>query len=145
MKNAKRDKPFSQFIYSIKMKVRNTLVVAFFVFFAAGAFAFPGAAPATYVQTGKLPVAEHYPGGQDSLVAHLQRSIQYPALAKRNRTMGTCIVGFTLTNEGAITNVKILKEVGGGLGQEAVRVVKLLKFNAPGYSQQYSVPVNFKL
>ncbi|RNI29573.1 energy transducer TonB [Rufibacter immobilis] len=127
------------------MKVKHVLVAASLAFFTAGTCAAQTAPKATAAQTGKLPVAEHYPGGQDSLVAHLQRSIQYPAMAKRNRVMGTCIIHFTLKEDGAITNAKILKEVGGGTGQEALRVVQLLKFNAPGYSQEYSVPVNFKL
>lgn len=125
------------------MKVKHTLLVALFAFFAISAFTFEPAKP--IVQSGNLPVAEHYTGGQDSLIAHLQRSIQYPALAKRNRVMGQCIVGFVLNEDGAVTNLKLLKEVGAGTGQEALRVVQLLKFNAPGYSQHYSVPVNFKL
>ncbi|WP_207435627.1 energy transducer TonB [Sabulibacter ruber] len=128
------------------MKVKHILVGAFFAFCTAGAFTSQAQTgkPAA-AQNGKLPVAEHYTGGQDSLVAHIQRNIQYPALAKRNRMQGQCIIGFTLQEDGSITNAKILKEFGGGTGQEALRVVKLLKFNAPGYSQQYSVPVNFKL
>lgn len=126
------------------MKVTHLFAAGLFTLFTAGAFA--SETPVTAkIQTGKLPVAEHYAGGQDSLVAHLQRSIQYPALAKRNRVMGTCIIGFTLNEDGSITSPKILKEVGGGTGQEALRVVKLLTFKAPGYSQQYSVPVTFKL
>jgi protein TonB len=126
------------------MKAKHILFAAFFTFFAAGASFAQTAKPAA-AQTGKLPVAEHYTGGQDSLIAHLQRNIQYPALAKRNRVMGTCIIHFTLNEDGSISNAKILKEVGGGTGQEALRVVQLLRFNAPGYSQQYSVPVHFKL
>ena len=30
-------------------------------------------------------------------------------------------------------------------GEEALRIVKLLKFKAPGFSVQSSIPVNFKL
>ncbi|MBC3541279.1 energy transducer TonB [Rufibacter sediminis] len=126
------------------MNVKHIFVAALFALVTSGAFA-QTAKPAAAAQTGKLPVAEHYAGGQDSLVAHLQRSIQYPAMAKRNRVMGTCIIHFTLSEDGVISNAKILKEVGGGTGQEALRVVKLLKFKAPGYSQEYSVPVSFKL
>ncbi|WP_192823602.1 energy transducer TonB [Rufibacter sp. LB8] len=129
------------------MNVKHTLIallVSASTMAVASSFT-PPATPAAVAQAGKLPVAVHYPGGQDSLVAHLNRSIQYPAMAKRNRVMGQCIVGFVLNEDGSISNLKLLKEVGGGLGQEALRVVQLLKFNAPGYSQQYSVPVNFKL
>ncbi|GGK65693.1 energy transducer TonB [Rufibacter glacialis] len=133
------------------MELKHFAAAAFFTFFAAGTVTAqttkPGqtAKPAATTQTGKLPVAEHYPGGQEAMVAEMQRNIQYPAMAKRNRVMGTCIIHFTLKEDGSIKNAKILKEVGGGTGQEALRVVQLLKFNAPGYSQEYSVPVNFKL
>ncbi|AMM50226.1 hypothetical protein TH61_02220 [Rufibacter sp. DG15C] len=128
------------------MKAKHTILAAILVLFTAGAFATASNEPATVaVQTTKYPVSAHYEGGQDSLVAHIKRSIQYPASAKRNRVMGQCIVSFLLNEDGSTSNFKILKEVGSGTGAEAVRVVQNLKFKAPGYSQTYSLPVNFKL
>ncbi|QHL87282.1 TonB family protein [Nibribacter ruber] len=127
------------------MKAKHTILAAFLALFTAGAFATTTEAPKAAVQTTKFPVAAHYEGGQDSLVAHIKRSIQYPAAAKRNRVMGQCIVSFLLNEDGSTSNFKILKEVGSGTGAEAMRVVQNLKFKAPGYSQTYSLPVNFKL
>jgi len=69
----------------------------------------------------------------------------YPPTAKRNRMQGQCIVSFTLNEDGSTANHKIIKNIGGGTGEEALRVIKLLKFNAPGYSMVASLPVNFKL
>lgn len=101
-----------------------------------------GASPA---KEKLIPVAEHYPGGQEAMYAFINKELQYPPLAKRNRISGQCIISFTLNEDGSVSNTRILKNVGGGCGEEAERVVKLLKFNPPGYGLQTSVPVNFKL
>ena len=55
------------------------------------------------------------------------------------------VIGFDINEDGTTTNHRIVKELGGGTGQEALRVVKLLKFRKPGYKFQTSVPVIFKL
>ncbi|MDX5347566.1 MAG: energy transducer TonB, partial [Hymenobacteraceae bacterium] len=73
------------------------------------------------------------------------KEMKYPPLAKRNRIQGQCIISFTLNEDGTLSNLKVLKNVGGGLGEEALRIVSLLKFNAPGYSVNSSIPVTFKL
>ena len=66
-------------------------------------------------------------------------------MAKRNRIQGTCIVSFTLNTDGTMSGVKLVKNVGGGCGEEAVRVVKLLQFKKPDYAVLTSLPVVFKL
>lgn len=91
-----------------------------------------------------LPVAEYYAGGQEALLADIQKMIVYPPMAKRNRIQGECIVGITLEADGKINNQKLIKSVVG-CGDEAMRVVKNLKFNAPGYRFDTTVPVRFVL
>jgi len=93
----------------------------------------------------KLPVAEHYEGGQAAMYEFIGKELMYPPTAKRNRMQGQCIVSFTLNEDGSTANHKIIKNIGGGTGEEALRVVKLIKFKAPGYSMVASLPVNFKL
>ena len=66
-------------------------------------------------------------------------------MAKRNRMQGRCIVSFTLTADGTISNERIIKQVGGGTGDEAMRVVRLLKFKKPEYPILTSLPIDFKL
>ena len=92
-----------------------------------------------------LPVAQHFEGGQPAMYEFIAKELVYPPMAKRQRFQGQCIVAFTLHADGSTANHKIIKNIGGGCGEEALRVVKLIKFNAPGYSMNTSIPVNFKL
>ena len=93
----------------------------------------------------KIPIADHYEGGKDKLLKDIQAELKYPPNAKRNRRQGTCIVHVKLLEDGSTTNVSIVKNIGAGTGEEAVRIIKTLKFNAPGYSADYNIPVKFSL
>jgi len=131
----------------MKIKFFSFLACLFLTFSAASAqTATPVAktnSPA--VTDKKLPVAEHYEGGQAAMYEFIGNEVIYPPTAKRNRMQGQCIISFTLNEDGSTANHKIIKNIGGGTGEEALRVIKLLKFNAPGYSMVASLPVNFKL
>lgn len=94
---------------------------------------------------GSLPIAIHYEGGKEALLDKIQEIMVYPASAKRNRRQGECIIHLTLQEDGTIENAKIVKEIGAGTGAEALRIVKTLKFNAPGYIAEYNIPVKFSL
>lgn len=92
-----------------------------------------------------IAAAEHYEGGQDSMYAFINRNLKYPPMAKRNRIEGECIVKVKLDENGNASEHSSVKNIGGGCGEEAVRVIKLLKFKAPGYSMQTSIPVIFNI
>ncbi len=92
-----------------------------------------------------IPVAEYYEGGQEAMYAFIAENLKYPVLAKRNRIQGQCIVSFTLAEDGTLQGVKLVKQVGGGTGEEALRLVRLLKFKTPGYPILTSLPINFRL
>jgi protein TonB len=92
-----------------------------------------------------IPVAEHYEGGKEALLADIQKNLQYPPVAKRNRVHGECVIAFTLEENGKMVNQKLIKNIGGGCGEEAMRVVRNLKFKAPGYRVDATVPVRFDL
>ena len=92
-----------------------------------------------------IPAAQYYTGGQDSMYAFIQRHVKYPMIAKRNRIQGECIIKFVIDADGTAKGFQVVKNVGGGLGEEAARVVSLLKFTSPGYKFQTSIPVIFKL
>ena len=93
----------------------------------------------------EIPIAIHYPGGKDSLLADIHKELIYPPMAKRNRIQGTALVHVHLEEDGSLTGIKCIKNLGANTGQEAVRIVKTLKFNAPGYRAMYTIPVSFKL
>lgn len=106
-------------------------------------------APEAGAGTGRvgaaIPVAEYYEGGQEAMYAFIAQELKYPLLAKRNRIQGRCIVSFTLNPDGTMSGVKLVKQVGGGTGDEALRVVRLLKFKKPAYPILTSLPIDFKL
>ena len=115
-----------------------------FVFFCmmliASFTAFSQVAPSKNV-----PCAEHYEGGQEAMYKLINSKLIYPPVAKRNRMQGECIVGFTINADGSTSNFKIVANKGGGTGEEAMRLAKLLKFKAIGYKMDTTIPVIFKL
>lgn len=92
-----------------------------------------------------IPVAAYYEGGQEAMYAFIAKELKYPVMAKRNRMQGRCIVSFTLNTDGTMQGIKLVKQVGGGTGEEALRVVHLLKFKKPEYPILTSLPIDFKL
>ena len=92
-----------------------------------------------------IPVAEYYEGGQEAMYTFIGKELKYPLTAKRNRIQGQCIVSFTLNPDGTMQGIKLVKQVGGGTGEEALRVVRLLKFKKPEYPILTSLPIVFKL
>lgn len=92
-----------------------------------------------------VPVADFYEGGQEAMYKAINKELTYPPLAKRNRVQGDCIVSFTLNPDGSTSNFKVLRNAGAGTGEEALRVAQLLKFKAPGFGVDASIPIMFKL
>lgn len=93
-----------------------------------------------------IPIAEHYEGGQEKMLKDIKSAVKYPPAAKRNRKQGTIIVHVKLLENGTLSSTRVVSDkLGAGCGAEAVRVIKTLKFNAPGYIAEYNIPVAFKL
>ena len=134
-------------------KTPSFLQLALGLLLAAAAPAAAQTAPAAQTQQGTgiasagkvIPVAEYYEGGQEAMYAFIAKELKYPLMAKRNRIQGQCIVSFTLNPDGTMSGVKLVKQVGGGTGEEALRVVRLLKFKKPEYPILTSLPIVFKL
>ncbi len=73
-----------------------------------------------------------FPGGEAALKKFLKNNMQYPRLAKKNGVQGTVAVSFTVDEQGNLSEVKLLKDVGAGLGEEALRLVGLMPKWEPG-------------
>lgn len=136
------------------MKIKISILFLFFAFagFTASAQTAEQAPAAAQEEEKKvwipsqvIPVAEHYEGGLEGMYKAIDAELQYPPVAKRNRVQGECLVSFTVNEDGSTSNFKILRNQGAGTGEEAVRVAKLLKFKAPGYALDTSIPILFKL
>ncbi len=92
-----------------------------------------------------------YPGGMEELYKFVGKNLQYPALAKENNITGRVYVSFVVEKDGSVSKVKVLKEIGGGCGNEAMRVVKMMPKWKPGKQHgravrtQFTLPVMFEL
>jgi TonB family protein len=98
-----------------------------------------------------VEVMPEYPGGKKAMYAFLGENIKFPAEAKKKGTSGTVYVSFVVENDGSVTNVGILRGIGDGCDEEAVRVVKLMPNWKPGTQKgeavrvAYNLPVKFVL
>ena len=96
-------------------------------------------------------VMPEFPGGEDSLYAYIARNIVYHEAAKKEKIEGQVYVSFIVEKDGQLTGVKFLRDIGGGCGEEAVRVVKSMPKWKPGTQRgkpvrvQYHIPLRFIL
>lgn len=92
-----------------------------------------------------------FPGGVEALYKYLAQNIKYPQLARENNITGRVYVTFVVEKDGSVTGVRVMRDIGGGCGAEAVRVVKAMPKWKPGKQRgknvrvQYNLPVNFSL
>lgn len=83
-------------------------------------------------------------------LAALQKNIRYPEMARKAGIEGRVIVQFIVNEEGKVENPRVIRGIGGGCDEEALRAVSLAEFK-PGRQRgrpvrvQYSLPVIFRL
>lgn len=92
-----------------------------------------------------------FPGGEAKLFEYLGKNIKYPQIAKEAGISGVVYVNFVVGAQGNITDVKVLRGIGGGCDEEAVRVVKNMPKWKPGKQRgkpvkvSYNLPIRFSL
>lgn len=86
-----------------------------------------------------------FPGGMGALMKFLASHIEYPALAKESGIQGRVFINFVVEPNGNIDHVKVLRGIGGGCDEEAVRVVKSMPKWIPGKQRGKPVRVSFNL
>lgn len=92
-----------------------------------------------------------FPGGIKGWSRYLQENLTYPDYARRNNITGRVIVSFVISQTGEISDVRLLRGIGGGADQEAVRVVRNSPKWTPGRQNgkfvrvAYTIPISFQL
>lgn len=61
----------------------------------------------------------------------IAESLRYPKEALENKTEGTVYVNYTVGKKGHVTEAKVVSGIGHGCDEEALRLVKLLRFEVP--------------
>lgn len=92
-----------------------------------------------------VEVLPSYPGGDAAFGKYLSKAIRYPAIARENNITGRVIVSFVVEKDGNLTDIKVLRGIGGGCDEEAVRVLKQAPAWKPGIQNGRSVRVNFTM
>lgn len=83
--------------------------------------------------------------GDKELLEYLSKNIKYPAIARENGIQGTVVVQFVVGKDGSIQSPQVVRSIGGGCDEEALRVVKGMPKWQPGKQQGRAVKVKFTL
>ena len=91
-----------------------------------------------------------YPGGMEAFGKYLAKNLKYPAAAQRANVTGKVYTQFIVNTDGSVSDVTVLKSVGFGCDEEAIRVLETVKW-IPGKQSgrvvrsRFTVPINFQL
>ncbi len=93
-----------------------------------------------------------YIGGIPQFGDFLSRNLSYPSAAQKSNVEGQVYVQFVVCTDGTLCDYKVLRGVGFGCDEEAVRVIKLSSGKwKPGNQRgkpvrsRFTIPINFKL
>lgn len=95
--------------------------------------------------------APEFPGGMEAWYQYLQKNLKYPTQARRMGIEGTVYVVFVVNTDGSIQDVELLRGIGGGCDEEAIRVIANAPKWTPGKQRgkpvrvRMRLPVRFKL
>lgn len=101
-----------------------------------------------------VPIPEEpaqFPGGLKALYQYLKDNLKYPDRAKKLVITGTVYVEFMVEKDGSVSNIKIIRPVGGGCNEEAIRVIENMPQWIPAKQRKqpvrtkWTLPIKFSL
>jgi TonB family protein len=101
--------------------------------------------------SGTLDVAPSFPGGEKKLARFLGQSINYPSQALEKRVQGRVFISFIVEPSGELSNLKVVRGIGAGCDEEALRVLRKSPRWSPGIADgkpvrsSYILPILFQL
>lgn len=103
-----------------------------------------------YNATG-VEVYPEFPGGMAAWAKFIQRNLRYPSMALDANIQGKVYLSFVVEKDGSITDVNVLRGIGAGCDEEAMRVIKKSpKWKAGLQNNQtvrvrYTMPISYTL
>ncbi|MCZ8331536.1 MAG: energy transducer TonB [Flavobacterium sp.] len=102
----------------------------------------------TSVELDKLP---EFPGGIEKFYQYVGKNFEKPEQLETG-TVISVLVAFVIEKDGSMTDIKVLRNPGYGLGNEAIRVLKSLKTkwsagmkNGKNVRTEYVLPIKVKI
>lgn len=96
-------------------------------------------------------VRPQFVGGESALQGYMTKNMRYPEKARQQKVTGKVYIRFVLSAEGRVTDASFVRGPGGGLNEEALRLVWLMPAWQPGYQRGQAVrvvctiPIEFEL
>ena len=86
-----------------------------------------------------------FPGGNARLQDYIRKNLRYPEDAIKNKVQGRVFVSFIVRKEGTLQDVTVLKGMGHGTNEEALRLVQAMPNWNPGKQSGRVVNVKYNL
>lgn len=86
-----------------------------------------------------------FPGGFAAMMKWVSQNMKYPSQARRMGTEGNVFVQFVIDQQGQISEAKVVKGIGAGCDEEAVRVISKMPAWKPGKQNGKAVKSRFVL
>jgi len=96
-----------------------------------------------------VEVMPEFSGGEAAMYAFLRENMVYPTVARENGIAGKVFVRFTVQANGRVTDVRVVRGIGGGCDEESIRVVRSMPPWKPGVQSgrpvavEFTLPINF--
>jgi len=96
----------------------------------------------------KQPV---YKGGQKAMGIFIKKNLKYPKAAAKEKIEGSVYLRYGIDFKGKVKETKVISSLGYGCDEEAVRLVKLFKFEIPDIPRKLrvvfhkNIRIHFKL
>ncbi len=91
------------------------------------------------------------PKAGNEIEHYLAKNLHYPRIALKKRIEGRVIIKFAVNVDGSISDCEILKGIGGGCDEEALKAVGNMppwipcKSNGANVKVYFTLPIGFKL
>jgi protein TonB len=98
-----------------------------------------------------VDVYPEFEGGMKAWAKYIQRNLRYPSMAQDNDVQGKVFLSFVVEKDGSITDVKVLKGIGYGCDEEAIKVIKKSPLWKAGMNKgipvrvRYNMPISFTM
>jgi protein TonB len=135
--------------------MRGMITVLFLLFFAIVSYAKDDYVRFSRVNDDSIydyvDVPPDFPGGADLLNAFISLNLVYPYKALEKKVEGKVILEFVVKADGTLSDIKVIKGIGFGCDEEAVRVFQMMPPWEPAQCEGKNVatkvvyPVIFKI
>ena len=86
-----------------------------------------------------------YLGGLSAMKTFIKKNLKYPNEALENKIEGSVYCEYQVSYKGKVEKVKVVSGLGYGCDEEAIRLIKLMKFTPPKAPRKMKIKFNKKL